>query len=144
MRENSRDKAHLADYLNKGFLTFSTPNDAGIALEDVNSVSLRDLGLFASGFEGGLKLTGNTAFTSGQVKVEIEGQISEANAVVKAAETASANVVINEHKIKVREGIGMMVKLGVKNLPTICINGTPTFASIIPDQTTLIKALEDA
>jgi flagellar hook-associated protein 1 FlgK len=89
LRENSRDKAHLADYLNKGFLTFTTPNEAGIALEDVNSVSLRDLGLFASGFEGGLKLTGNTAFTSGQVKVEIEGQISEANAVVKAAETAS-------------------------------------------------------
>ena len=89
VRENSRDKAHLADYLNKGVLTFTTPNEAGIALEDVNSVSLRDLGLFASGFEGGLKLTGNTAFTSGQVKVEIEGQISEANAVVKAAETAS-------------------------------------------------------
>ena len=82
MRENARDKAHLADYLNKGVLTFTTPNETG-------SVSLRDLGLFASGFEGGLKLTGNTAFTSGQVKVEIEGQISEANAVVKAAETAS-------------------------------------------------------
>jgi flagellar hook-associated protein 1 FlgK len=82
LRENARDKAHLADYLNKGVLTFTTPNETG-------SVSLRDLGLFASGFEGGLKLTGNTAFTSGQVKVEIEGQISEANAVVKAAETAS-------------------------------------------------------
>ena len=89
LRENLRDKAHLAEYLNKGFLTFTTPNEAGIALEDVNSVSLRDLGLFASGFEGGLKLTGNTAFTSGQVKVEVEGQISETNAVVKAAETAS-------------------------------------------------------
>lgn len=89
LRENLRDKAHLAEYLNKGFLTFTTPNEAGIALEDVNSVSLRDLGLFASGFEGGLKLTGNTAFTSGQVKVEVDGQISETNAVVKAAETAS-------------------------------------------------------
>ena len=41
-------------------------------------------------------------------------------------------------------GIGMMVKLGVKNLPTICINGEPTFASIIPDQTTLVKAIEKA
>jgi flagellar hook-associated protein 1 FlgK len=82
LRKNSRDTVHLADYLNKGILTFTTPND-------VNSVSLRDLGLFASGFEGGLKLTGNTAFTSGQVKVEIEDQISEANAVVKAAETAT-------------------------------------------------------
>jgi MtaA/CmuA family methyltransferase len=62
-------------------------------------------------------------------------------AVEKAAEV---KVWINEHKIKVREGIGMMVKLGVKNLPTICINGEPTFASIIPDQTTLVKAIEKA
>ncbi len=65
-------------------------------------------------------------------------------AVEKAAEVAMVKVWINEHKIKVREGIGMMVKLGVKNLPTICINGEPTFASIIPDQTTLVKAIEKA
>ncbi len=65
-------------------------------------------------------------------------------AVEKAAEAAMVKVWINEHKIKVREGIGMMVKLGVKNLPTICINGEPTFASIIPDQTTLVKAIEKA
>jgi uroporphyrinogen decarboxylase len=65
-------------------------------------------------------------------------------AVQKAAERAHVKVWINEHKIKVREGIGMMVKLGVKNLPTICINGDPAFASIIPDQTTLVKAIEKA
>jgi uroporphyrinogen decarboxylase len=65
-------------------------------------------------------------------------------AVEKAADAAMVKVWINEHKIKVREGIGMMVKLGVKNLPTICINGEPTFASIIPDQTTLVKAIEKA
>lgn len=65
-------------------------------------------------------------------------------AVQKAADKAMVKVWINEHKIKVREGIGMMVKLGVKNLPTICINGEPTFASIIPDQTTLVKAIEEA
>ncbi len=65
-------------------------------------------------------------------------------AVEKAAEAAHVKVWINEHKIKVREGIGVMVKLGVKNLPTICINGEPTFASIIPDQTTLVKAIEKA
>jgi len=44
----------------------------------------------------------------------------------------------------VRQGIGMMVKLGVKNLPTICINGEVKFASIIPDQKTLIAAIEAA
>ncbi len=65
-------------------------------------------------------------------------------AVEKAAEATMVKVWINEHKIKVREGIGMMVKLGVRNLPTICINGEPTFASIIPDQTTLVKAIEKA
>jgi len=65
-------------------------------------------------------------------------------AVEKAAEAAHVKVWINEHKIKVREGIGVMVKLGVKNLPTICINGEPTFASIIPDQTTLVKGIEKA
>jgi uroporphyrinogen decarboxylase len=65
-------------------------------------------------------------------------------AVEKAADAAMVKVWINEHKIKVREGIGMMVKLGVKNLPTICINGEPTFASIIPDQTPLVKAIEKA
>ena len=65
-------------------------------------------------------------------------------AVEKAADKAMVKVWINEHKIKVREGIGMMVKLGVKNLPTICINGEPKFASIIPDQATLVKALEAA
>ncbi|MDH3982238.1 MAG: thioredoxin family protein [Kiritimatiellaceae bacterium] len=65
-------------------------------------------------------------------------------AVEKAAEKANVKCYINEHKIKVREGIGMMVKLGVKNLPTICINGEPKFASIIPDITTLVKSIEEA
>ncbi|MDZ8119975.1 uroporphyrinogen decarboxylase family protein [Pontiella agarivorans] len=65
-------------------------------------------------------------------------------AVKKAAEKTTAKCYINEHKIKVREGIGMMVKLGVKNLPTICINGEPKFASIIPDITTLVNAIDEA
>ncbi len=65
-------------------------------------------------------------------------------AVEKAAEAANVKCYINEHKIKVREGIGMMVKLGVKNLPTICINGEVKFASIIPDQKTLVAAIEEA
>lgn len=65
-------------------------------------------------------------------------------AVQKAAEAARPICYINEHKIKVRQGIGMMVKLGVKNLPTICINGEVKFASIIPDQKTLVAAIEEA
>ena len=65
-------------------------------------------------------------------------------AVKKAAAAARPICYINEHKIKVRQGIGMMVKLGVKNLPTICINGEVKFASIIPDQHTLVAAIEEA
>jgi uroporphyrinogen decarboxylase len=65
-------------------------------------------------------------------------------AVQKAAKAAGVKVYINEHKIKVRQGLGMMVKLGVKNLPTICINGEPRFASIIPDLSTLVAAIEEA
>lgn len=65
-------------------------------------------------------------------------------AVEKAAAATDTKCYINEHKIKVREGIGMMVKLGVKNLPTICINGEVKFASIIPDQKTLVAAIEEA
>jgi uroporphyrinogen decarboxylase len=65
-------------------------------------------------------------------------------AVHKAANTTPVRVYINEHKIKVRHGIGMMVKLGVKNLPTICIDGEIRFASMIPDQKTLVGAIETA
>jgi len=65
-------------------------------------------------------------------------------AVEKAAEATMVKVWVNEHKIKVREGLGIMTRLGVKNLPTICINGEPRFASIIPDQSTLVRAIEEA
>lgn len=65
-------------------------------------------------------------------------------AVQKAAEAADIVCYVQEHKIKLRRGIGMMVKLGVKNLPTICINGEIKFASLIPDQRTLIAAIKEA
>ncbi len=66
------------------------------------------------------------------------------DAATKGAASANCEVEVFEHKITAREGIGMMVKLGVKNLPTICINGVPTFESLIPDQPTLIAAIENA
>jgi len=66
------------------------------------------------------------------------------DAAHKAAESASVACKIVEHKIKQREGIGAMVKLGVSNLPTICINGTPRFESIIPGVDILVEALEAA
>ncbi len=64
------------------------------------------------------------------------------DAVERAAREAFVKVYINEHKIKARAGLGMMKKLGVQNLPTICIDGDIAFASIIPDLKTLVKAIE--
>lgn len=66
------------------------------------------------------------------------------DAAVRAAERARAPVHVKEHKIKNRNGVGMMCRLGVKNLPTICIDGTARFVSIIPDIDTLVAAIEDA
>ena len=63
-------------------------------------------------------------------------------AVEKAAAKSFVKVYINEHKIKARAGLGMMKKLGVQNLPTICIDGEVAFASVIPDSKTLIRAIE--
>ncbi len=65
-------------------------------------------------------------------------------AVEKAVVSAGTPCVFREHKIKTRQGIGMMVKLGVKALPTICIDGRVAFISIIPDQHTLVTALLEA
>jgi uroporphyrinogen decarboxylase len=65
-------------------------------------------------------------------------------AVTQAAKATPVRTFINEHKIKVREGLGMMARLGVTNLPTICIDGEVKFASIIPDQSQLVQAIEDA
>jgi len=53
-------------------------------------------------------------------------------------------VEVREHKITTREGVGMMVKLGVPNLPSICIDGQCAFASITPDTATLAERIAEA
>jgi len=53
-------------------------------------------------------------------------------------------VTVHEHKIINREGIGMMVKLGVSNLPTICIEGRPVFESITPSRRMLTEAIRQS
>ena len=53
-------------------------------------------------------------------------------------------VIVREHKITTREGVGMLVKLAVPNLPSICIDGQCKFASIIPDTAVLVEAILDA
>jgi MtaA/CmuA family methyltransferase len=65
------------------------------------------------------------------------------DAATKAAAKAHARVNVVEHKIKNREGIGMMCRLHVENIPTICIDGVPKFISVIPDTNTLVAAIEE-
>ena len=66
------------------------------------------------------------------------------NAVQRAAQRLSRPIVIREHRISTREGLAAMSRLGVRHVPTICIDGETVFSSIIPDQQTLITRLEAA
>jgi uroporphyrinogen decarboxylase len=52
-------------------------------------------------------------------------------------------IAIFEHKIKTREGLLMMKSLGVKNIPTICINGKIKFVSITPPIKILTEAVNE-
>jgi len=63
-------------------------------------------------------------------------------AVMDAAARLSDKVEVREHKITTRSGLGHMAKLGVGQIPTICIDGKVEFPSLIPDITTLIATLE--
>ncbi len=63
-------------------------------------------------------------------------------AVHRAAKHLSQPVIVKEHRITSREGISTMTRLGVKNIPTICLDGAVAFSSIIPDQNTLVAAIE--
>ncbi len=65
-------------------------------------------------------------------------------AAEKAAEAAGIPVSVREHKIKDRDGLGYLTKLGVSQVPTICIDGVVAFSSIIPDQNTLVECIQKA
>lgn len=53
-------------------------------------------------------------------------------AVKEAAVAFGDEVIWCEHSIKEKEGIQMMSALGVRNIPTVVIDGTPEFISRIP------------
>jgi uroporphyrinogen decarboxylase len=63
------------------------------------------------------------------------------DAAGRAAAWFEGRTVVREHKIKERDGLGYMAKLGVKHIPTICIDGRVAFSSIIPDCQTLVGAI---
>ncbi len=67
--------------------------------------------------------------------------------MMSAAEDAQAQVathaLVREHKITSPESIRLMKRLGVEHIPTICIDGRPTYESIIPDAEALDRAIEE-
>lgn len=99
---------------------------------------------------GPLDLTGH--WTEGKVVIDVITLDSSScapcqymmEAVRQAASGFGDKVVINEHKIKEKDGIRMMLSLAVQNVPTTCINGKVAFISQIPPKTEIIKAIENA
>lgn len=63
-------------------------------------------------------------------------------AVEHAVAEIEGDIEYHEHRIKDKEGIEMMLALGVQNLPTICINGHVEYISVIPPKQELIKSIQ--
>lgn len=68
--------------------------------------------------------------------------------MMEAVKTAAADfgerIRYTEHKIKHKEGVACMLKLGVQNIPTIVIDGEIKYVSIIPDVEQLKKSMQEA
>ncbi len=65
-------------------------------------------------------------------------------AVKSAIKGLEDKVEWKEYKIKERESVARMIKLKVPNIPTICIDGKPTYISIIPSVEELRETIEKA
>lgn len=61
------------------------------------------------------------------------------DAVARAAEPFGDKVIYKEHSIKSKDGVQMMASLGVRNLPTIVMDGNVEFVSQIPQN----QAIQD-
>ncbi len=60
----------------------------------------------------------------------------------RTAETLVGQVDVVEYKITQPENVARLMKMGIKNLPAIVINGELKFSSLIPSQQELIAAIE--
>jgi uroporphyrinogen decarboxylase len=63
-------------------------------------------------------------------------------AAERAAQTMAGKVEMVEYKITRPENVARMLKMGIKNLPCILINGELHFSSLIPSQKDLLAAIE--
>ncbi len=65
-------------------------------------------------------------------------------AVYAAAAPVLEHVEIIEHKIKEKEGVVCMMKLGATQVPTICVDGVVKYSSILPGSEELMACFVDA
>ncbi|QHQ63138.1 uroporphyrinogen decarboxylase [Anaerocolumna sedimenticola] len=65
-------------------------------------------------------------------------------AVLTSALPLGDKVKVIEHKIKQKEGIACMLKLGATNVPTIVVDGIIKYVSILPDNTELTACFKAA
>ena len=65
-------------------------------------------------------------------------------AAKEASEMVDTETRVVEHKISSRDGLAYMTKLGIKAIPSLCIQGNLVYASIIPDSKTLAQAIRSA
>ncbi len=65
-------------------------------------------------------------------------------AAKEAGKAYGQAVDVREHKITGRDGLGYMTKLGCTAIPSMCIDGSEAFASIIPDRKEIVAKLNEA
>ena len=65
-----------------------------------------------------------------------------AAAVRAATALGDENVDLVEYKITKPENIARLMKMGIKNLPSILINGELKFSSLIPSHAELLEAID--
>lgn len=65
------------------------------------------------------------------------------SAADRASQTLGDRVEMIEYKITKPENVARMMKMGIKNLPCILIDGDLRFSSLIPSQRELLEAIEE-
>ena len=63
-------------------------------------------------------------------------------AALRGAEAFGKKVIVTEHSVKTSEGLDFMVASGVKNIPTLLIDGKEAFVSIIPPVEKISEAIQ--
>jgi uroporphyrinogen decarboxylase len=66
------------------------------------------------------------------------------DAAIRATDELAGQVDMMEYKFTERENVARVVKMGVKNLPSIYINGELAYSSIIPSNRELVERISES